>query len=114
VEKRQDPVPGETVVTTIDPAIQAVADSTMQEIVTKYKTKNAIALVMNPKTGEIVAMATAPSFDLNNRPKNVSDLGTNRAVNFAYEPGSTFKIITAAAAVETVPVGKIKRSIATV
>jgi cell division protein FtsI/penicillin-binding protein 2 len=103
VQKRQDPVPGETVVTTIDPAIQAAADSTMQEIVAKYKPKNAIALVMNPKTGEIAAMATAPSFDLNNRPKNVSDLGTNRAVNFAYEPGSTFKIITAAAAVETVP-----------
>jgi cell division protein FtsI/penicillin-binding protein 2 len=48
-------------------------------------------------------MSTAPSYDLNKRPTNIAEVATNRATQFSYEPGSTFKIITAAAAVESVP-----------
>lgn len=103
VDEWRAPVGGQTVVTTIEPEIQAAADAAVNEIVVKFKPKNALAIVMRPQTGEIVAMSTAPSFDLNNRPKNVGDLASNKCVNFAYEPGSTFKMITAAAAVETVP-----------
>jgi len=103
VEKWTDPVNGDSVLTTIDPVIQAGAEEALEKLVSQYKPKFATAVVLRPKTGEIVALANAPSFDLNHRPSNVIDLATNRAVNFAYEPGSTFKIITASAAVETVP-----------
>ncbi len=100
VEKWRAPVAGQTVVTTIDAEIQAATDAAMQQIVEKFRPVNAIAVVMKPKTGEIVAMSTAPSYDLNNRPDNVGDLATNKTLNYAYEPGSTFKVVTAAAAIE--------------
>ncbi len=103
VEHWQEPVNGESIVTTIDPVIQTAAEEALNKLVTQYKPKFATAVVVRPKTGEIVALANAPSFDLNHRPSNVIDLATNRCINFAYEPGSTFKIITAAAAVENVP-----------
>ena len=103
VDEWRAPVAGQTVVTTIDPEIQAATDAAMQEIVDKYRPVNAIAVVMKPKTGEVVAMATAPSYDLNNRPSNVGDLASNKAFDYAYEPGSTFKVVTAAAAIENAP-----------
>jgi cell division protein FtsI/penicillin-binding protein 2 len=103
VRQETEPVAGRTLVTTLDPEIQAAAQETMEELVKKYKPNFATAIVMRPKTGEIVAMVTAPAFDLNTRPKNVVELATNRNMQFAYEPGSTFKIITAAAAIERVP-----------
>lgn len=103
VKEQNEPVAGHTLVTTLDPEIQASTQATMEELVKKFKPNFATAIVMRPKTGEVVAMVTAPSFDLNNRPKNVVELATNRATQFAYEPGSTFKIITAAAAIENVP-----------
>ena len=99
----KEPVDGETVVTTIDPKIQATADATMTRIFEKYKPNFCVAVVMKPNTGEIVAVSTAPGYDPNSRPGNMVDLATNRAFSFAYEPGSTWKIITAAAAVENVP-----------
>ena len=103
VQKQSEPVAGHSLVTTLDPEIQAGAQAAMEELVRKFRPNFATAIVMRPKTGEIVAMVTAPSFDLNKRPKNVVELATNRATQFAYEPGSTFKIITAAAAIENVP-----------
>lgn len=103
VEKWNQPENGQTIVTTIEPEIQADADTALRDMVAKYKPNFAVAIVMRPQTGEIVAMSTAPSFDLNKRPKNIAELASNRATQFAYEPGSTFKIITAAAAVENVP-----------
>jgi cell division protein FtsI/penicillin-binding protein 2 len=103
VREEVEPVSGRTLVTTLDPEIQAAAQETMEELVKKYKPNFATAIVMRPQTGEVVAMVTAPSFDLNTRPQNVVELATNRCTQFAYEPGSTFKIITAAAAIESVP-----------
>jgi cell division protein FtsI/penicillin-binding protein 2 len=103
VEEWREPVAGQTVVTTIEPAIQAATDAVMRKIVQKFKPQFATAIVMRPKTGEVVAMSTAPSFDLNRRPQNVAELTNNRCLEYAYEPGSTFKIITAAAAIENVP-----------
>ncbi len=104
IEESRAPLDGQTLVTTIEPEIQSAADEAVQTIVTKFKPpQGALAMVMRPSTGEIVAMSTAPSFDLNKRPKNVGDLASNKCINFAYEPGSTFKILTACAAVETVP-----------
>ncbi|MDQ3815454.1 MAG: penicillin-binding protein 2 [Armatimonadota bacterium] len=96
-------VAGRAIVTTIDPEIQADTDLAIKRTWQQYKPNFITAIVMRPQTGEIVAMSTAPTFDLNRRPKNIVDLATNRCINFAYEPGSTFKIITAAAAVEELP-----------
>ncbi|MEO6907346.1 MAG: penicillin-binding protein 2 [Abditibacteriaceae bacterium] len=103
VKTWEQPTNGESLVTTIDPVIQAAADEALNKLVKKFQPKFATAVVLRPKTGEIVALASAPSFDLNHRPSNVIDLATNRCINFTYEPGSTFKMITAAAAVEKVP-----------
>ncbi len=99
----KEPTDGESVQTTIDPKIQQAADQTLTEVWKKYRPNFAVAVVMKPDTGEIVAISTAPNFDLNKRPKNMVDIATNRAFSYAYEPGSTWKIITAAAAVENVP-----------
>jgi cell division protein FtsI/penicillin-binding protein 2 len=90
-------------VTTIDAQIQADTDDAMNRLVKQFKPNFATAIVLRPRTGEIVAMSTAPAFDLNHRPRNIVDLATNRCLSYAYEPGSTFKIITASAAIENVP-----------
>ena len=103
VSSRTPPVAGRTVVTTLDPEIQAVVDSTLADLQTKFKPNFATAIVMRPATGEIVAMSTSLLFDPNVKPHNVAELVTNRCIDFSYEPGSTFKLITAAAAVESVP-----------
>ena len=99
----KEPVDGESIVTTIDPKIQAAADATMTHIFEKYKPNFCVAVVMKPNTGELVAVSTAPGYDPNNRPQNMVDVATNRAFSYAYEPGSTWKIITASAAVENIP-----------
>jgi cell division protein FtsI/penicillin-binding protein 2 len=99
----REPVDGESIVTSIDPKIQAAADTAMQTVVEKYKPNFCVAVVMKPGTGEIVAVSTGPVFDLNKKPKNIVDLATNRAFSYNYEPGSTWKIITAAASIENVP-----------
>ena len=99
----KEPTDGKSIETTIDPKIQQAADQTLMAMVAKYHPNFCVAVVMKPDTGEIVAISTAPSFDLNRRPKNMVDVATNRAFSYAYEPGSTWKIITAAAAVETIP-----------
>ncbi len=104
-----EPIDGESIVTTIDPKIQAAADATMTRIFEKYKPDFCVAVVMKPNTGEIVAVSTAPGYDPNNRPTNMVDLATNRAFSYSYEPGSTWKIITAAAAVENIPDWQSKR-----
>jgi cell division protein FtsI/penicillin-binding protein 2 len=103
VSSRTPPVDGHAVVTTLDPEIQAAVDATLSELQTKYQPKFATAIVMRPATGEILGMATSPLFNLNKKPENVAELVTDRCLTYNYEPGSTFKLITASAAVENVP-----------
>lgn len=136
---------GDDVVITIDETIQHFLEKHLQEAVEEYQLKEGAAgIIMNPKTGEILAMATKPDFDLNNpynieqfqkysielntdkndedddddaeetpkptaSPEGLSDetiaamrnkMWRNKAISDSYEPGSTFKIITAAAALE--------------
>lgn len=88
---------GATVALTIDHTIQAFLEESMKEMVEKYNPKKAIAIVMNPKTGEILALSNAPSFDPNK--KNITNF-YNDAISYPYEPGSTMKIFTLAAAIE--------------
>ena len=91
---------GTTVRLTIDRDVQWVAASAIQEAVSKARAVSGTVIVMDPKTGEILAHATAPTFDPNNT-KNVSpSLMRNPSVQDVYEPGSTGKIMTLAAALE--------------
>lgn len=97
------PVDGNRLVTTIDEKIQQLAEEVALEGMEKDQPKNIHIVVANPKNGEILAMVNSPSFDLN-EPFFTKDADAlqqgwrNRVIGDAYEPGSTYKIITMAAA----------------
>ena len=93
-------VNGQHIKLTIDRDIQWFAQETIASQVRATRAKSGVVIVMNPKTGEILAMATAPTFDPNNIIGVESSLLGNRAVSDAFEPGSTGKVITLAAALE--------------
>ena len=67
----------------------------------RNKPEGAAIIVMNPKTGEILAMASRPTYDLNNYGKGDKESYRNRAVVNVYEPGSTFKPLVAASALDS-------------
>ncbi|MBQ7037045.1 MAG: PASTA domain-containing protein [Clostridia bacterium] len=124
-EQYMDPIQGRDVVLTIDETIQHFVEKHLETAVAETGVQNGAAcIVMNPKTGEILAMATKPDYDLN-QPMTISDpavleslkslsgedyqsaysaelnkLWRNKAVVDTYEPGSTFKAMVAAAALE--------------
>ena len=91
---------GHSVVLTIDRNIQHIAEKELQAVVDKYRAREGIALVLSPKTGEVLAMATAPSFNPNTPSKAPADARRNRPLTDSYEPGSTFKAFTLASALE--------------
>jgi cell division protein FtsI (penicillin-binding protein 3) len=91
---------GTTVRLTIDRDIQWVAQKAIAEAVKKARASSGTVIVMDPKTGAILAHATAPTFDPNNTKNVTLDLMRNPSVQDAYEPGSTGKIMTLAAALE--------------
>ena len=95
------PQPGNNVILTLDPELQQLA----YERLSQTPTARGSAMAIDPKTGEILALATYPSFDANNIDKTLPELSqdssaplVNRATQSLYPPGSTFKVITAAAA----------------
>ncbi|HIT70229.1 MAG TPA: PASTA domain-containing protein [Candidatus Aphodomonas merdavium] len=94
--------PGADVVLTVNGAIQAIAERAMRECLAVNNAQRVMALVMEPDTGKILAMAIQPSMDLNDPPRSdltaLQDGMRIQAISDVYEPGSTFKIITAAAA----------------
>lgn len=96
------PKDGQLLQLTIDNDIQDYAEEALREVVRKYSPKSATAIVANPKTMEILAMANLPDFDPNEYWKSAGDYSAmyNHAVGSLYEPGSTFKIATLAAAIE--------------
>jgi cell division protein FtsI/penicillin-binding protein 2 len=91
---------GEDVQLTLDPAIEAETERVLAEVGETYSPKGASAIVMDPRSSEILAMANWPPVD----PSDLSDASAedllNRATGFTYEPGSTFKAFTVAAALE--------------
>ncbi len=97
-------VKGLNVQLTIDYNIQRVLENTLSIIMQRHNSKSARSIVIDCKTGEIVALASRPSADLNNLPRDdITELmeGTkNLLVTDVYEPGSTFKVLTAAADLE--------------
>lgn len=96
---------GDNVYLTIDVNIQSIVENTLEKIMLEQKCKSVSCVIMNPKTGEIVASSTKPSFDLNNIPREDSlslmDMTKNKIVVDVYEPGSTFKILTMSSALES-------------
>ncbi len=99
--------PGMTLELTIDPYLQFVAESALKKQVAEFHAQSGTALVMDPFTGEVLALADSPHFDPNTYWKFSPDERRERAVQDAYEPGSTFKLLTAAAALES---GKVTTS----
>jgi cell division protein FtsI (penicillin-binding protein 3) len=95
--KATQPVPGQDVRLTIDRDIQYAAERTLDQTVRAFQAKGAVAIVMNPKTGEIYAMANAPLVNSSNFGVDPA-ADRNRAVTDAFEPGSIFKTVTVAGA----------------
>ena len=91
---------GKDIYLTIDNNIQFVVEQTIEKAMQTTKPRAITAVVMNPKTGEVLAMANRPTYNPNEFYKYTPEEWKNRAVSFVYEPGSTFKAIVAAAALE--------------
>lgn len=85
---------------TIDKFIQHIAERELEKVVAEHKAKKGTIIVMDPRNGEILALANKPDYDPNNFNKVPQKLWRNIAVTDTYEPGSTFKIVTAAAGLE--------------
>ena len=99
------PEPGGVLTLSIDRRIQYLAYSELKKAVKKHKAKSGSAVVLDVKTGEVLAMVNQPSFNPNNRRKLKGRNYRNRAVTDVFEPGSTLKPFTVAAALES---GKFK------
>lgn len=114
-EERVEPIPGNTLTVSLDVNIQKYAEQAAYQVMEKKGAKAVSIIIMNPQNGEIYAIVNAPEFDLND-PFSLSGessgltgaelqdarnkMWRNRCINDTYEPGSTFKIITAAAGLE--------------
>lgn len=94
------PVSGKNIALTIDVRVQEAIERELDNVVTKYNPENALIMVMNPNTGEIIAMSSRPNFDPNNyQSYDIEAINRNLPIWMSYEPGSTFKIITLASAI---------------
>ena len=91
---------GYDIVLTIDEVIQFIAERELDKVYQTYHAKGAAIIVMDPKTGEILALANRPSYDPNHPQSASLDARRNRAVCDMFEPGSVFKIVTGSAALE--------------
>lgn len=92
---------GMDVVLTIDSTIQTIIEREMNALMLRYKPKSALALAMNPKTGEILAMVSKPDFDPNHyQDSSMEIINRNLPIWMSFEPGSTFKSVTFASALE--------------
>lgn len=92
--------PGQSVVLTLDQMIQFRAEQALAAAVARSNAKSGTAIVLDPRTGEILALANAPTFDPNKPGAAKSETRINQALEYVYEPGSTFKIVAYSAAIE--------------
>ena len=91
------PRAGLNVKLTIDMGIQSIVEEELDAGLSEYQAKKGAVILMDPKTGEILAMASRPHFDLNHK-EDIAENGYNYAIQTIYEPGSTIKIVAAAGA----------------
>jgi len=94
------PTPGATLELSVDLTLQYIAERELRAGVDANRAKGGTAIVMDPQSGEILALANYPTFNPNSFGKYSDDERRNRAVQDVYEPGSTFKIVTASAAIQ--------------
>jgi cell division protein FtsI/penicillin-binding protein 2 len=90
--------PGRAVFLTLDHTIQANAEQVLRQTVARFGAKSATAIVLDPKTGAVLAMASAPGYDANRFPTAASRFQRVHAVSDFFEPGSVFKVVTIAGA----------------
>ena len=98
--REQAPSAGQTLTLTIDEVIQYIAEKELEEAVDQAHAKSGTIIVMEPRSGAILAMAVSPRFDPNAVASLTADRWRNRALTDTYEPGSTMKLVVAAAALE--------------
>jgi cell division protein FtsI (penicillin-binding protein 3) len=98
--------PGADLHLTVHSGIQHLAERELETAVVKNRARAGVAIVLEPFTGELLALANYPSFDPNAFSKQSKERARNRAIADSYEPGSTFKTVLAAAALEEGIVGK--------
>jgi cell division protein FtsI/penicillin-binding protein 2 len=100
LETAQEAENGENIELTLDPAIEAKTEEVLAEVGEAYAPKGATAIVMDPRSSQVLAMANWPPVDLTDLAGVSSEDLINRATGFNYEPGSTFKAFTVSAALE--------------
>jgi cell division protein FtsI (penicillin-binding protein 3) len=93
-------IKGNNIILAIDEGLQYIVEKNLDEAVTQWKAASATVIMMDPHTGEVLAMASRPTYDLNNPAEVTAAKRRNRAVTDCYEPGSTFKIVVGTAALE--------------
>ena len=91
---------GQSIMLTIDRNIQFMAEQTLAAAVLRERAKSGTVVVLDPRTGEILALANAPTFDPNEAARIPAAARVNQALQYVYEPGSTFKIVAYSAALE--------------
>jgi len=94
------PAPGHALTLTIDEVVQYIAEKELEETVNQTRAKGGTVIVMEPQTGAVLALAVSPRFDPNAVGALTPDRWRNRALTDTYEPGSTMKVVVAAAALE--------------
>ncbi|MBN1224357.1 MAG: penicillin-binding protein 2 [Candidatus Aminicenantes bacterium] len=100
-ETLKAPVPGKNLILTIDETIQYIAEKELEKVARKTQARWGTVIISHPPSGDILAMANYPAYDLNFPPPDVAKIDRNKAIHQTFDPGSTFKIITASAALET-------------
>lgn len=101
----EDPIDGAKVVLTVDQVFQSYLENALEEALSVNNASSAQGIILDVNTGAIKAISTKPDYDPNDPPRNdleqLAELSRNRLVTDAYEPGSTFKILTLAAAIDS-------------
>ena len=102
-EIEDPPQPGHNIRLTLDSRIQRIAERELKKTVVAHRSKTGSIVVMDPKNGDVLAMASYPTFDPNQPPKPDDDLAarTNLAISTPFEPGSVAKVVTVSTALET-------------
>ena len=99
-----EPVDGYNLVLTVDEVMQSFLEKAMEQAYVQQNAKSVSAIMMNPRSGDILALGSYPDYNLNNPPRDdiptLTELTRNKVITDVYEPGSTFKAVTCASALE--------------
>ncbi|MBN1353001.1 PASTA domain-containing protein [candidate division KSB1 bacterium] len=96
----KQPTAGKNVITTINYIYQSIVEEELRQSINAYEADGGMVVMVNPNTGEILAMASEPGFDCNQARKYPPERWRNRAITDIFEPGSTFKIVIMSAVIE--------------